>query len=262
MRTNLSIILADQEDGKIRRQDGRVLGTQQVPAPIRPRYSPIYWDHIAARFRTADDDDIGAPGGGASTPVVDGLGSTSGTSALSANQGRALDQRLQGVESAQGNALTQAAGDARYPRTINGQAPDQDGNVQVQVGGASTPVVDALNSSSTAAALSANQGRNLDQRLQSAEGDLSVVAQAVSQRLTQAQADGRYAQSVNGISGDATGNVDLLEVFQAMDQTSRDAIAALLGTTAQQSVPSEYVFDNGDYLVFDNGDGLAFTTPL
>lgn len=93
----------------------------------------------------------GGGGGGGSTIVVNNLTSTSTTAALSANQGRLLNE----------NKIEKGG-----LKTINGQSLEGSGNIEIQGGGGSsvkpsTEVIDNLTSSSTTSALSANQGKVL-----------------------------------------------------------------------------------------------------
>ena len=85
-------------------------------------------------------------GGGGSVNVINNLNSTSTISALAANQGRVLDNKKI---------------DKGGLKTINGQSLEGSGDIEISGGGGSTTVVDALDSTSTTAALSANQGRVL-----------------------------------------------------------------------------------------------------
>lgn len=89
---------------------------------------------------------VSTGGGGGSVTVVNNLNSTSTTSALSANQGRVLDNKKI---------------DKGGLKTINGQSLEGSGDIEISGGGGSTIVVDALDSTSSTSALSANQGRVL-----------------------------------------------------------------------------------------------------
>lgn len=93
----------------------------------------------------------GGGGGGGSTIVVNNLTSTSTTAALSANQGRLLNE----------NKIEKGG-----LKTINGQSLEGSGNIEIQGGGGSSVnVVDNLESESADDALAARQGKVLKSQI-------------------------------------------------------------------------------------------------
>jgi hypothetical protein len=92
------------------------------------------------------------PSGGTTTPVINNLLSTSATDALSANQGRVLNNNAIAGINVTGQTLTLTKNDNS---TFTATLPS---------GGTTTPVVDNLISTSATSALSANQGRVLENK--------------------------------------------------------------------------------------------------
>lgn len=106
-------------------------------------------------------DLINQSGGG--VVVEDNLSSTSSAAALSANQGRVLKNLVDGKQA------TLVSG--TNIKTINGQSLLGDGNLEITSGGSLT-VEDLLTSTSPTNALSANQGRVLDEKISSKQNAL------------------------------------------------------------------------------------------
>lgn len=107
-------------------------------------------------IKTINNQDITGPGnidisgGGGSVDIIDNLESTRTDAALSANQGRVLDVNKQDTLKSGENI-----------KTINGQSVLGEGNIEVA---ASIDIIDDLTSTRTDAALSANQGKVLNEK--------------------------------------------------------------------------------------------------
>ena len=98
----------------------------------------------------------GITGSGASTTVIDNLTSTSTTSALSANQGKVLNDKITNkVDKVSGKGLSTNDFTSTYKTKLDGIAK----------GANNTTVTDNLTSTSTTNALSANQGRILNNKI-------------------------------------------------------------------------------------------------
>lgn len=102
----------------------------------------------------------GGGGGGAAVEVVDNLESTDTTAALSANQGRVIADELAGKQDLLMDGIN--------IKTINGEHITGRGNIVIEVGGTPVEVINSLESESTTAALSANQGKVLNEGKQDA----------------------------------------------------------------------------------------------
>ena len=98
----------------------------------------------------------GITGSGASTTVIDSLTSTSTTSALSANQGKVLNDKITNkVDKVSGKGLSTNDFTSTYKTKLDG----------IATGANNTTVTDNLTSTSTTNALSANQGRILNNKI-------------------------------------------------------------------------------------------------
>lgn len=98
----------------------------------------------------------GITGSGASTTVIDNLTSTSTTSALSANQGKVLNDKITNkVDKVSGKGLSTNDFTSTYKTKLDG----------IATGANNTTVTDNLTSTSTTNALSANQGRTLNNKI-------------------------------------------------------------------------------------------------
>lgn len=100
------------------------------------------------------------------TIVVDALNSTSTTAALSANQGRILDGKITPLTAASHTHANKGALDKVTDAGGGTTFLANDGNYKVPIDtNTITTVIDALNSTSTTSALSANQGRVLNEKV-------------------------------------------------------------------------------------------------
>lgn len=112
---------------------------------------------VAGLMSAADKKKLdGITGSGASTTVIDNLTSTSTTSALSANQGKVLNDKITNkVDKVSGKGLSTNDFTSTYKTKLDG----------IATGANNTTVTDNLTSTSTTNALSANQGRTLNNKI-------------------------------------------------------------------------------------------------
>lgn len=112
---------------------------------------------VAGLMSAADKKKLdGITGSGASTTVIDNLTSTSTTSALSANQGKVLNDKITNkVDKVSGKGLSTNDFTSTYKTKLDG----------IATGANNTTVTNNLTSTSTTNALSANQGRILNNKI-------------------------------------------------------------------------------------------------
>lgn len=106
-------------------------------------------------------------GAGQEIEVIDNLNSTDTTAALSANQGRVIADELAGKQDRLMDGIN--------IKTINGENITGQGNIVIEGGGTPVEVINSLDSESTTAALSANQGRELKRMIDASNGQVYAV---------------------------------------------------------------------------------------
>lgn len=166
---------------------------------------------------------VGGSGGGGltSADIADNLTTDDSTKVLSAKQGKILNDKVVDVEGdvatiinsiieiENGTSLTGVV------KTVNNIAPDGNGNVEITVSGdglTTADILDVLDSTATDKALSANQGKTLDDKITThAETKASTTV------LGHVTVDGTTIQSVDG-------ELQVINPFTTENKTKLDGI--------------------------------------
>jgi hypothetical protein len=154
--------------------------------------------------------------------VVDRLDSNNSNAALSARQGKIVNDKVEGLSDVARSGAYADLKDKPSFAKVNGQRIDQGGEIEIEVPDA-VAVVDGLASSDKSSALSANQGKVLKEMI---EGLAEVAKTGSYDDLT----DAPEFATVNGKRIDQGGDIQIessakVEVDTELSETSENAIA-------------------------------------
>ncbi len=175
--------------------------------------------------------------------VEDALVSTSTVNALSANQGRVLDAKIAPLQTSSHTHTNKSLLDSLTTTGLATQFLSADGTYKTPIDNNTVILVmDSLVSTSTTAALSANQGRILDGKIATNTADIATNASSIASNTANISLN---TTAINSNTGDIATNTADITSLQTDSHTHANKI--LLDSLTSTGTPTEFLAADGNY---------------